>query len=167
MEGDKPRSINDLLALLGVESYDAAVDEEQFWINVGEELQRRRLRLGMKSTNAVAAHGGPTYKTVSEIEAGRVGQIAALRQYCTAVKMTVVDLFRAVLSADRRQLGPELEEIIRKYERAETAGRTAIHSVALAVKARAPDDETPHGPQGPRPSKPKSPNATPKRRVSR
>lgn len=143
MTVDKPHGTKRLLDTTDVVPYDAFVTDDQFWLAVGEALQRRRLRLGLKSTNAVQTAGGPTYKTTAAIESGRVGEIESLRLYAKAVNVSIVDLFRSILAVDDRTLTPELQEVIRKFEVTTADGRVAIHATARAVPERPRVEETP------------------------
>jgi hypothetical protein len=147
--------------------YHAKVTDDQFWGAVGEALQRRRLRLGLKSTNAIQTAGGPTYKTAAAIENGRVGEIESLRLYAQAVNVSIVDLFRSVLARDEQAMSPELLEIIRKFEITTADGRAAIHATARAVPARAQVEETHDDLRDQREDKTHGPNAVQRRRVKK
>lgn len=120
----------DLLAVLEFVSYDSTVTDGEFWKRVGEELQRRRMQRGLKSPNAVQTAGGPSYKTVAEIESGAVGQVGSLEQYLKVVDLSVVDLFRSVLRIEAENHGPDLEFVIRQFKRSGRKGRAAFVQVA-------------------------------------
>lgn len=141
------RQDKDLLAAVGFVSYDAAVTDDEFWKRVGEELQRRRMQRGLKSTNAVQTAGGPTYKTVAAIEAGNVGEIGSLTQYLKAVDLSLVDLFRAVLKIEAEEQSPDLEFVIRQFKRSGRKGRAAFVQVAELAEERL-DQPPPESPGG-------------------
>lgn len=135
----------DLVADLGALSYDPGVTDAEFWKRVGEELQRRRMQRGLKSTNAVQTAGGPTYKTVAAIEAGNVGEIGKLNQYLKAVDLSVVDLFRSVLNISPEEHSPDLEFVIRQFTLTGRKGRAAFVQVAELAEERS-DQQRPESP---------------------
>jgi transcriptional regulator with XRE-family HTH domain len=130
-----------LLAELGAISYDSGVTDAEFWSRVVEQLVLGRHKKGVRSRHAVKALGGPTQKTIEQIERGKIGRIDKLAQYAKAVDLTIVDLFRAAL-AERRDTSAELEEVIRNFGDATQEGRDAIRGTAKAVAKRAPVAET-------------------------
>jgi transcriptional regulator with XRE-family HTH domain len=131
-----------LLAELGAISYDSGVTDAEFWSRVVQQLVLGRHKKGIRSAHAVKAVGGPTQKTIEQIERGRIGRIDKLAQYADAVDLTLVDLFRAALD-DRPDTSAELEEVIRNFGAATTEGRDAIRSTAKAVAKRVRVAETP------------------------
>lgn len=121
--------------------------DAEFWSRVVEQLVLGRHRKGIKSAHAVKSVGGPTQKTVEQIERRKIGRIDKLTQYAKAVDLTIVDLFRAAL-AERRDTSAELEEVIRNFGEATSDGRAAIRQVAKSVEKepaakRAPEAEMP------------------------
>lgn len=158
----------DLLADLGTISYDSGVTEEQFWRTVGRELADKRKE---RRTTAIAIEqkGGPTNKTVQDIEAGKVGQLSKLREYAAIVGVDLIDLFRSVLRADEEGGGPELQFVIRQFKRAGVKGRAAFVQVAELLEDRS--ERPPQGSHddrsGVKPETSRGRNAAAKRRVTK
>jgi hypothetical protein len=131
---------NDLLAELGVISYDAGVTDAEFWTGVGEQLMLQRTRMGLKNASAVQRRGGPNYKTIANNEAGQIAHLASLREHAEALGLSVVDLFQTVLSRDGdRPFTPEAQQIVAKFEHTTIAGRTALLALAQALPDEAPE----------------------------
>lgn len=143
------------------------VTDREFFAAIATALVLRRKEKGIKSPNAIAGLGGPTQKTVEQIERGHIGRVDKLAQYAKAVELTLVDLFRSVLSSGERHYSPEVEEIIRLYERATTKGRVAIYAVAVAVPTRELATGMPDGPTDQPQETLREAPTTAKRRVQR
>jgi len=126
---------NDLLVSLGEISYYRGVTPDQFWKEVGAKLAEQRMRKGM-SPGSLEAKGGPTNKTVTEIEAGRIGRISSLIDLLDALHIDMVDLFRSVLKMEKEESSPELQFVIRQFKDAGVAGRAALVSTARLAEVR-------------------------------
>lgn len=155
----------DLLAESGLVSYHAGVTEAEFWRGVGRTLADQRKERGI-TAHAIEKDGGPTNKTVQDIEAGDIGQLSKLREYAASIKVDLVDVFKAVLR-DEFEPAPELELVIRKFERADLEGRAAIVAVARVTQERKPDAERPADQPGPTAQKRSSRSAAGKPRVGK
>lgn len=155
---------NDLLENSGAVSYYAAVTEEQFWRAVGDRLAtRRRKNITLAE---MLEHGGPTNKTIQEIEAGNIKQLSTLRDYARVVGVDLIDLFRAVLTQDEEEHSEELQFVIRQFKTGGVDGRAAFVSTAKVVEQAQRAAHTPPGPAA-RPSTQRAPHATVKRRGTR
>jgi hypothetical protein len=108
------------------------VTSAELWRGVGEHLQRVRLARKWKPID-VERMGGPSYKTVQAIEDGEIGHVDSLDKCARALGLSIVDIINAVLAARETPLSPEAAHIIRKFNEATIAGRTALLSVANAL----------------------------------
>lgn len=128
-------------ASLGEVFYNVAVTPAEMWRNVGREFQRVRLDRQWKPIDVQRA-GGPTYKTVQAIEAGRAGTVKNLEKYANALQLSLVDVLHGVVSSRLTPLSPEAAQIVRKFAETTVAGRTALVALTNAL----PPAETPVGP---------------------
>lgn len=124
----------ELLADLGNFSYDGGVTEVEFWRAVGQRLAANRKKQ-RASVSGIEQNGGPTNKTIQEIEAGNVGQLSKLRDYARILEVDLVDVFRTVLQAEDDQ-SEELQFVIRQFKRAGVKGRAAFVQVAHLAEDR-------------------------------
>lgn len=154
----------DLLDGLGNISYHRGVTEEDFWRLVGERLAQRRK--GRMPVSAMLEKGGPTNKTVQEIESGKIKQLAKLRDYARIVEVDLVDLFRAVLDSEDEALTEELEFVIRQFKTGGVTGRLALVAQARVIEEAsvARLTVTPSGREGMRGEKPRAGTSAAKRR---
>lgn len=152
----------DLLENIGTVSYDASVTEDQFWKTVGERLAARRRR--HISMAAMLQSGGPTNKTIQEIEAGNIKQLSTLRDYARVVGVDLVDLFRTVLTEDEDEHSEELQFVVRQFRTGGVDGRQAFVSTAKVVE-RAQQVQRTHPEPDAMPGTPRAPRATAKRRA--
>lgn len=134
-----PLNRQDLLAVVGVYSYDSGVTDAQFWRAVGEQLLLTRKRRGWKHATDIERNGGPTNKTVDLVEAGKIGRISVLQEHVAALGLTVVDVFRAVLSVEKAIDSPEAAHIVTKYGTTTVEGRRALLALAVALPDEAPE----------------------------
>lgn len=140
----------ELLADLGNFSYDGDVNEQEFWRAVGERLaaQRRKQRA---SVSGIEQNGGPTNKTIQDIESGNIGQLSKLHDYARILAVDLIDVFRSVLQVDDEQ-SEELMYVIRQFKRAGVTGRATIVQVAQLAEERS--EPLPPGSRGDRGAKP-------------
>lgn len=117
-------------------SYHRHVTEDDFWRAVGDRLAQ--LRRKQKATaDSIAKNGGPTNKTLQEIESGNIKHIAKLSGYAHALDIDLVDLFRSVLKVDEDDYqSPELQLIIRQFKTADVMGRTSLVQTARLIEER-------------------------------
>ena len=104
------------------------------WQDVGKVLQRARLDRQLKPIDVQRA-GGPTYKTVQAIEAGRAGTTKNLEKYAIALQLSIVDVLHGVLASRVTPLSPEAAQVVRKFAETTVAGRTALLAMAIALES--------------------------------
>lgn len=136
----------ELLAALGNFSYDDGVEDQEFWRAVGERLAAQRKKL-KASVIGIEQNGGPTNKTIQDIEAGNIGQLSKLRDYARILQVDLLDVFRAVLKVDDEQ-SEELQYVIRQFKRAGVTGRATIVQVAQLAEERS-EPQPPASPASP------------------
>lgn len=134
-----------MLAALGETFYNVPVDPAELWQLVGKELQQRRLDRRWLPSD-VEKKGGPTYKTVQRIEAGRVGTVKHLTAYATLLEISIVDVLHSILTAMETKLSPEAAHVVRKFNETTIEGRSAFLAVANAVAQAAEPVEPPPPP---------------------
>lgn len=121
-----------MLAPLGETFYNVPVDPGELWQLVGKELQQRRLDRKWLPSD-VEKNGGPSYKTVQAIEAGRVGTVKHLTAYAALLGISIVDVLHSILTAMETRLSPEAAHVVRKFNETTIEGRSAFLAVANAV----------------------------------
>lgn len=129
----------------GVIPYNADVTPTELWRSVGEILAGHRIRREWNHSD-VERHGGPTYKTVQQIERGKIGTVTNLARHCEAMGLSVVDVLRAALDRTAQPLSPEAVQVVRKFERTTVEGRQALLFLARALPEAKPEPSTPHPP---------------------
>lgn len=123
---------------LGEVFYNVSVTPAEMWRGVGKVFQDARLEKGWTLTD-VQDHGGPTYKTVKAIEAGKAGNVENLKKTAEALNLSIVDVLYSVLSAREKKLSPEAAFVVRRFEETTVGGRTALVATAAAVETAAPE----------------------------
>jgi hypothetical protein len=121
----------------------------ELWEAVGDLLRKQRLRRGWKYVTDVEKHGGPTYKTVQDIEDGKPKTIDALSKHAAAVGLTLVDVLHSALNRASKPTSPEAAQILRKFERATVQGRALMTALADQLQD-APEHGGPSTPTPPR-----------------
>ncbi len=132
-------------AALGESFYNVTVTPAEMWWEVGKVLQRARLDKEWTLTD-VQDHGGPTYKTVKAIEAGKAGNVENLKKTAAALDLSIVDVLYSVLSAREKKLSPEAAFVVRRFEETTVGGRTALVATATALPTEVPEGPIPPPP---------------------
>lgn len=159
----------DLLADIGDSSYYSGVTVDDFWRAVGARLAERRKK-NRVSMAAIEQDGGPTNKTVQDIEAGEIRQLAKLHAYADKLGVDLIDIFQSVLTkTDDDDQNEELQFVIRQFKESGVKGRAAFVRVAELAEARQepPLPSTPGGREGQRPETRREGTAAAKRRGAR
>jgi hypothetical protein len=111
------------------------------WGDVGAQLKAMRLRLGYAKTwDLFEACGKPAHRTMDAIEAGRIGTLKTLDDYCEVLQSSTADVLRQVL-APRAPLDADAVRVGAAYQ-AQTvdpsvkALQQTLWEVALIVEAR-------------------------------
>jgi hypothetical protein len=124
-------------ASLGRIFYNVNVTPAELWRDV--EKQFRQARLDKQWTPLdVQRAGGPTYKTVQAIEAGRAGNVKNLEKCADALEISFIAVLDAVLAARVTPISPEASYIVRKFVETTVAGRTALLAMANALPVETP-----------------------------
>ena len=91
--------------------------EEEFWREVGRHLEDVRVRRGWEYPNDVHKAGGgtPNYATVAKHEKGQFKSLSSLAEHTRVFQVSVVDVFRAVLTKTERPLKPEASMLLRQF----------------------------------------------------
>ncbi len=148
-------------AALGESFYNVTVTPAEMWRGVGKVFQDARLEKGWTLTD-VQEHGGPTYKTVKAIEAGKAGNVENLKKTAAALDLSVVDVLYSVLSAREKKLSPEAAFVVRRFEETTVEGRTALVATAVAVPTAT---VVPEAPIPPTPVDAETPSTLPRSRT--
>jgi transcriptional regulator with XRE-family HTH domain len=143
------------------------VNAAEMWTAVGKFFRRVRVDRNWSAQDVERA-GGPSYKTVLAIEAGKVGTVKRLDEYADALDLELVDILLDILASNLKTLSPEAAQVVRKFTRTTVEGRTAIVAITNALPdAESPEPASPGAaaPVTPRPPRPGP--AAAKRRTAR
>lgn len=106
---------------------------DELWRSVGEILAGYRLRRKWKPFH-VERNGGPTYKTVQEIDVGLIKTVDALAQYCRTLGLEVADVLRTALDKSGRAASPEIARLARVFENGSPTEQDALNTMARAIE---------------------------------
>jgi hypothetical protein len=122
--------------------YTEGVRAEDFWIRCGVLLKDAREARQWDNWRDVELKGAgnpPTYKTIKNHEFGKIKKTDELERHARALDITLVDLFRSVLSKTEKPVSPESLKLLRLFERLGADERRALlRNAELFAREREP-----------------------------
>lgn len=119
----------DLLAVIGNVSYDSLVTQAEFWRSVGQRLAEIRKQKAL-TLEEIRANGGPTNKTIQDIDAGKVRNLSKITNYSDRMDVNLIDVFKAVLTTNTDEQDHELQLVMQEFRLGGASVKNALYSNA-------------------------------------